>query len=115
MGRLLLSVVIHAVAGGLLVVCFALVAEMVKPKDFAGLFAAAPSIALASLVLTVVAMGSKVAAVAASGMAVGGLGMVAFCAVAIYTVRSHRALKGSLLAFPVWFVGTAAAMALVFR
>jgi hypothetical protein len=114
MGRLLLSVVIHAVAGGLLVVCFALVAEMVKPKDFAGLFAAAPSIALASLVLTV-AMGSKVAAVAASGMAVGGLGMVAFCAVAIYTVRRHRALKGSLLAFPVWFVGTAAAMALVFR
>ncbi|MGC1184973.1 MAG: DUF3147 family protein [Candidatus Dormiibacterota bacterium] len=115
MGPLLLSVAIHALAGGLLVVGFSLLAETVQPKDFAGLFSAAPSIALASLVLTVIAMGSKAAGLAASGMVAGGLGMVAFCALAVVTVRRHRAIQGSLLASPVWFLGTALAMVLVFR
>lgn len=115
MARLLMSLAIHALAGGLLVVGFCLLAETVQPKDFAGLFSAAPSIALASLVVTAIAMGSKVAALAASGMVAGGLGMVVFCALAVLTVRRRRAIQGSLLASPVWFLGTALALVLVFR
>ena len=110
MGQLLLSVAIHALAGGVLVVCFALLAETIKPKDFAGLFSAAPSIALASLVVSDIAVGSKDAALAASGMVAGGLGMVIFCAWAVVTVRRHRAIRGSLLAAPVWFFSSAIVM-----
>ena len=39
--------------GGTLVSAFALVGDAVRPKSFAGLFGAAPSIALATLGLTV--------------------------------------------------------------
>jgi hypothetical protein len=115
MGQLLLSVAIHALAGGVLVVCFAILAETIKPKDFAGLFSAAPSIALASLVVSDIAVGSKDAALAASGMVAGGLGMVIFCALAVVTVRRHRAIRGSLLAAPVWFFSSAIVMVVVFR
>ncbi|MEA2502248.1 MAG: hypothetical protein QOD01_2359, partial [Actinomycetota bacterium] len=40
---------LKAVNGGLFVVAFALVSEALKPKRFAGLFSAAPSVALANL------------------------------------------------------------------
>ena len=48
---------IKAVNGGLFVVLFALIAEMLKPKRFAGLFSAAPSVALANLIVVIVAKG----------------------------------------------------------
>ncbi|HEY6538171.1 MAG TPA: DUF3147 family protein [Candidatus Dormibacteraeota bacterium] len=115
MGRLLLAVVVHGLAGGTLVVCFALLAETLRPKDFAGLFSAAPSIALASLLVTVITIGSGSAALAASGMALGGIGMVVFSVAAVFTVRRHRAMVGSLLAAPVWFVCAAGAMWVAFR
>ena len=40
---------LKALNGGLFVVAFALLAEMLKPKRFSGLFSAAPSIALGCL------------------------------------------------------------------
>jgi hypothetical protein len=41
--------VIKGVAGGSLVVAFALLSEGLSPKRFAGLFSAAPAVALAGL------------------------------------------------------------------
>jgi hypothetical protein len=85
--QLLLAVVIHGIAGGVGVVAFALIAETLKPKDFAGLFSAVPSIALASLVVTVITVGSAAAARSAGGMVTRGLGMFVFCALAVQAVR----------------------------
>ena len=48
---------IKAVNGGLFVVLFSLIAEMLTPKRFAGLFSAAPSVALANLIVVIVAKG----------------------------------------------------------
>jgi hypothetical protein len=48
-------------------------------------------------------------------MVAGGLGMVIFCAWAVVTVRRHRAIRGSLLAAPVWFFSSAIVMVVVFR
>ena len=45
--------------GGLIVSFFAVLAEMFRPKSFAGLFGAAPSIALATLGLTIASHGPK--------------------------------------------------------
>jgi hypothetical protein len=48
---------LKAIAGGVLVVLFALLGEGLRPKWFAGLFAAAHSVALASLLVTVIDKG----------------------------------------------------------
>jgi Protein of unknown function (DUF3147) len=44
---------IRFIIGGLLVTAFAVLGDMLKPKSFAGLFGAAPSVALATLILTI--------------------------------------------------------------
>ena len=53
----------HFQLGGALVCAFAYVADVVRPKRFAGLFAVAPSIAIATLALTASTSGAEVAAI----------------------------------------------------
>ena len=45
------------IVGGLIVSLFAVIGDVLRPKGFAGLFGAAPSVALATLALTVMADG----------------------------------------------------------
>ena len=49
---MVLEYIARFLAGGILVCLFALISEVCKPKQFAGLFSAAPSVLLAGLVLT---------------------------------------------------------------
>src|SRR5262249_49355216 len=49
--RELMEYVIRFLAGGLIVSQFAIVGDILRPKSFAGLFGAAPSVALVSLSL----------------------------------------------------------------
>ena len=56
--------------GGVVVSLFAILGDVFRPKSFAGLFGAAPSIALATLGLTVVKDGKVYAAVEARSMAI---------------------------------------------
>src|ERR1700691_5871047 len=67
----MMQLVIRFVIGGLAVCAFALLGEVLRPKTFAGLFAAAPSVALATLTLTLLANGKHYAAIEARSMAVG--------------------------------------------
>lgn len=93
---------VRAVNGGLFVVLFALVAEVLRPKRFAGLFAAAPSVALANLIVVVVTSGDHDARVGAASMAIGACAMATGCLVGIRLVRRLRALRGSLALCAVW-------------
>jgi uncharacterized membrane protein (GlpM family) len=43
-----MEIVLRFVIGGMVVSLFALLSDLLKPKSFAGLFEAAPSVALAS-------------------------------------------------------------------
>lgn len=90
--------------GGLLVVVFSLVGEVVRPKAFSGLFSSGPSVAVASLALTI---GFETAAQARQesiGMVVGGIGMAAGCAVAALVIPRAKAIVGSLAAWATWGV-----------
>jgi hypothetical protein len=51
--------------GGLIASVFAVIADVVRPKGFAGLFGAAPSVALATLALTLSSDGKQYAAIEA--------------------------------------------------
>lgn len=72
------DLVLRFFVGGLIVACFAAAAEISQPKTFAGIFAAAPSVALATIGLTLVPRGSAVASVEAHAMIAGAVGFLAY-------------------------------------
>lgn len=92
-----------AVIGGLAVVAFSLIGEAGRPKRFAGLFSAAPSVAIASLAITVIEKGAKGTVPYARGMLIGSAGMLAYCLVSLFLLERLHALLGSLLAWLAWF------------
>jgi hypothetical protein len=95
---------IKAINGGLFVVAFALVGEMAKPKRFAGLFSAAPSIALANLVVIAVSKGATDAQQQSTGMVVGAVALVAACALGVPLITRLKALRGSLAICAAWLL-----------
>lgn len=99
-----MSIAIKTVIGGLAVVGFSLVAEGAKPKRFAGLFAAAPSVALASLAITVFQKGGHGTVAYARGMLIGSAGMLAYCLVSLFLIDRLHALAGSILSWLAWFI-----------
>ena len=94
---------LKALVGGLAVVAFSLIGQAGHPKRFAGIFAAAPSVALASLAMTVIAKGPKATTPYAEGMLIGSAGMLAYCLASLFLINRLHALLGSILAWLVWF------------
>ena len=98
----LLTLLVKAIVAGVLVVLFALIGEAVRPKRFAGLFGAAPAIALASLLITALTRGASAAVPFTLGMLAGSAGMVAYCVVCLVTLDRLHALAGSVTAWVAW-------------
>jgi uncharacterized membrane protein (GlpM family) len=90
--------------GGLFVVVFALVAETLRAKRFAGLFAAAPSIALANLLVVAIADGESEALASADGMLIGAGAMSAACLAGTLLVRRANALRSSAALCVLWLL-----------
>ena len=97
--------VIRFLAGGLLVSIFAILADILRPKRFAGLFGAAPSVALATLVLTIWKSGKAYAAIEAHSMMAGGIAFLlyAVCVMCVLARCKSSALLATLALLPVWF------------
>jgi uncharacterized membrane protein (GlpM family) len=98
---------VRVVAGGALVVAFSMLADMLKPKMFAGLFGAAPSVATASLLVSGLAMGPANDAQYATGMIAGAIGLVVYSAAAALLVKHIGAVAGSVVAWVAWLVPAA--------
>ena len=108
-----MQIIIRFLAGGAIVSAFSLIADLFKPKSFAGLFGGAPSVALATLLLTVSKDGSEYAAVEARSMALGAAVFV-LCACAMARLFLRRKARPRLAigvsvsvwlatAFGLWF------------
>jgi hypothetical protein len=78
---------IRFVAGGVMVSIFAALGDVLRPKTFAGLFGAAPSVAIATLLLTLQKQGPLYAATEGRSMILGAF------ALAIYSVVSCQLMK----------------------
>jgi uncharacterized membrane protein (GlpM family) len=102
---------IKAVAGGTLVVAFALIIEGLRPKRFAGLFSASPAVAIAGLTITLVDKGAHDAHQAGLGMVVGSVALLAYAAATIPLLRKLRASVAATIALSAWLV-TAAVVAI---
>jgi uncharacterized membrane protein (GlpM family) len=93
---------VKGLAGGLLVVAFALLSQGLSPKRFAGLFSAAPAVALAGLTIVLLDKGSHEAHQNAVGMVAGGAGMIAYAAAVVPLLRRLRASLAAIVALGVW-------------
>jgi hypothetical protein len=67
------QLILRFLVGGIVVSLFATLADIVKPKSFAGLLGAAPSVALASLGLAIVTQGRAYAALESRSMTIGAI------------------------------------------
>jgi hypothetical protein len=77
--------------GGLIVSAFSILGGLFKQRSFAGLFAAAPSVALATLSLTVSRSGAVYASRDARSMIGGAIAFFAYaCAVTLILARYRR-------------------------
>lgn len=97
---------IRFVIGGAVVSGFAMLGDMLRPKSFAGIFGAAPSIALATLGIAVYSQGALYAAVQGRTMIMGAIALGAYsAAVCQLLIRARmRALTASLVSLLVWLM-----------
>lgn len=110
-----LVLVLKALAGGACVVAFSLLAERLRPQSFAGLLAAAPAVALASLGVIAVSKGAREMVDAAAGMIVGAAAMALAALVAIDSVRRFGALRGALVSVAAWVAAAGALFGVTLR
>lgn len=103
--------------GGTLVALFAVIGDLFTPKTFAGLFAAAPSVALATMLLTLHKQGAGVVAVEARSMIVGAVAFTAYASAVAWVLRRRRARPTvvAVATLAVWVAVAAAGWALFVR
>jgi hypothetical protein len=91
--------------GGAIVSLFAIVAEMFEPKTFAGIFGAAPSVALATLALAFAKHGAAYASTEGRSMVLGAVALLAYSAACVGLTKSKRVAVwlGAIAAWSVWF------------
>jgi hypothetical protein len=92
--------------GGLFVSAFAIVGGLFKPTSFGGLFGAAPSVALATLVLTISKSGKAYAADECRSMIAGAVGLSIYSILVSQFLARYRlsALTATVSAMPIWFL-----------
>lgn len=90
--------------GGLVVSVFALLGDVLRPKSFAGLLGAAPSVALATLGMAVVQHGPAYAAVESYSMMWGAIALLAYSVLVCQLLMRFRmnALLATLGSLPIW-------------
>ena len=110
-----IQLILRFLIGGAVVSAFAVLGNLFRPKSFAGLFGAAPSVALATLTLTVAKSGASYASLEARSMLVGAIALCVYSLVVAYLLekRNLPALWATLSSLPVWF-GAAFGLWLVF-
>ena len=98
------DLIVRFLVGGAIVSVFAMLGDVVRPKSFAGLFSAAPSVALATMPLTIHKEGKPFAAHEAASMLLASVAFIVYAAAASYILRRYRhgALFTTILTMPIW-------------
>ena len=93
--------------GGFAVSAFAIVGDVFRPKSFAGLFGAAPSIAISTLAIALYTKGAFYTAVEGRSMMIGSIAFCAYGGLVCYLLQRSR--WHALPAAGVALIGWAAA------
>jgi len=102
------EILVRFVIGGIVVSFFAVLGDLFKPKSFAGLFGAAPSVALATLGLTVASEGKLYTATEARSMIAGAIAFFVYASCVSWLMMRYewKALVVTTSSNLVW-LGTA--------
>ncbi len=100
----MIEYLIRFVVGGAVVSAFAVLGDVLRPKSFAGLFGAAPSVALATLGIAIYQHGVSYAALQSYAMMAGAIALAVYSAVVCHLlVRARmRVAPASLLSIVIW-------------
>ena len=98
--------VIRFVVGGVAVSVFAVLGDVLRPKSFAGVFGAAPSIALATLGIAITQHGNGYAAIEARSMMLGAMALWLYSVGVCRLIERHRipALPATCAMLPLWLL-----------
>jgi Protein of unknown function (DUF3147) len=98
------EIILRFVIGGVVVSSFSAIADVFKPRSFAGLFGAAPSVALATLGLTVASEGRAYAATEARSMIVGAIAFFIYASWVSWLMMRYKwkALAVTTSSIVVW-------------
>ena len=98
------QIIVRFLVGGVVVSGFAIMGDLLKPKSFAGLFGAAPSVALATLGLTIATEGASFAATEARSMMAGAIAFTAYASCVSWALMRYsvKALWVTICAIPLW-------------
>ena len=101
------EIVFRFLIGGTVVSLFAVLGDVLRPKVFAGLFGAAPSIALATLGLMVHKHGNQYGALESRSMILGASAFFIYAGMSSIALRRFPAstLITTLALLPIWLVG----------
>jgi hypothetical protein len=96
--------VIRFIAGGLIVSLFALAGDILRPKSFAGLFSAAPSVALVTLALAFSRQVGGYVATEGRSMILGAIALAVYSMLVCQLLIRARcsALTATLAATAAW-------------
>ncbi len=99
------EIIIRFIVGGAVVSAFAVLGDLFRPKSFAGIFDAAPSVALATLALTVVKEGASDGALEARSMIAGAIALACYSLATSWLLmrRNWSSVAASLTCLAVWF------------
>ena len=99
------ELLVRFLVGGLVVSVFSVLGDIAKPKSFAGLFGAAPSVALATLGLTIAADGSSYASLEAQSMTLGAAALFLYTLCVSWLMMRYNlpALAVTVALLPLWF------------
>jgi uncharacterized membrane protein (GlpM family) len=89
-GQDLMELAFRFIVGGLVVSLFAVLGDVFKPKSFAGLFGAAPSVAIATLGLGAITHGSAYAATESRSMMIGAFAFLFYALVCMWVLTKRR-------------------------
>jgi uncharacterized membrane protein (GlpM family) len=98
------QILVRFLVGGAVVSAFAIIGDLLKPKTFAGLFGAAPSVALATLGLTVATEGTSYASTEAHSMMAGAIAFTVYASCVSWVMMRYRlnALLATTCSIPLW-------------
>ena len=97
------SIAIRCVFGGVSVVLFSLIGGIVVPKRLSGVFGGAPSVALASLTLTMIKRGGGPIPGLMDGMILGSMAFIAYVLAAKLLCARLSPAIAAFLAWTAWF------------
>ena len=110
----MIDILIRFLIGGVVVSVFAVIGDLFKPKSFAGLFGAAPSVALATILLTVRKEGAHYVATEAHSMLAGAVAFFVYSSTVSWFMmhKDCKALSASagflsiwaIVSFGLWFI-----------